>query len=134
MNLKHFKKALKQGALRSTLCKDKTRKEELLSLVADADSFYRPYQQTKKREDGTIKVRDIEPSIEYLKTVQRKIDKHILKPAMITLPSGVMGGRPHMSVVDNASAHANSPALMKYDVKNFFFVLVYSNSMLYFKK
>jgi RNA-directed DNA polymerase len=98
----------------------KIRKEELLSLVADADSYYRPYQQTKKREDGTIKVREIEPSIEYLKTVQRKIDRKILKPAMANLPAGVMGGRPHMSVVDNASIHANSPALMKYDVKNFF--------------
>lgn len=98
----------------------KIRKEELLSLVADADSYYRPYQQIKKREDGTVKVRDIEPSIEYLKTVQRKIDKQILKPAMATLPAGIMGGRPHMSVVDNASTHAKSPALMKYDVKNFF--------------
>ena len=98
----------------------KVRKEELLSLVADADNYYKPYKQSKKRKDGTVKDRDIEPSIEYLKKVQRKIDKHILKPAMATLPSGVMGGRPHMSVVDNANIHASSPALMKYDVKDFF--------------
>lgn len=98
----------------------KVRKEELLALVADADNYYSPYQQTKKRVDGTIKVRDIEPSIGYLKTIQRKIDRKVLKPAMGTLPEGVLGGRPKISVVDNATIHAKSPALMKYDVKNFF--------------
>lgn len=104
------------------LCREilRVRKEELLALVADADSYYSPYQQTKKRDDGTIKVRDIEPSDGYLKTVQRKIDRRVLKPAMDTLPEGVLGSRPKVSVIDNASIHAKSRALMKYDVKNFF--------------
>lgn len=98
----------------------KVRKEELLALLADADSYYTPYQQVKKREDGTIKVRNIEPSTGYLKRVQRKIDKIILKPAMESMPGEIMGGRKGISVVHNAMLHRQSKALMKYDVKDFF--------------
>jgi RNA-directed DNA polymerase len=109
------------------------RKEELLALVADANSYYKPYQQIKKRADGTSKVRDIEPSFEYLKSIQRKIDRRILKPAMDTLPPSIMGGRPHVSVVDNASLHVKSPALMKYDVKNFFPSIEYKHVFYIFR-
>lgn len=105
----------------------KVDKDELLALVADADSFYKPYKKTKMRADGTLKVRDIEPSKEYLKDVQKLIDKNILKPAMDSLPSEIMGGRPHISVVDNARLHARSKALMKYDVKNFFPSITYQH-------
>jgi len=96
------------------------RKDELLSLVADADSYYKPYTQKKKRADGSIKERRIEPSVDYLKSAQRLIDKKILKPAMVDLPIEIMGGRPNISVVNNARHHAQSKGLMKYDVKNFF--------------
>ena len=95
-------------------------KDELLSLVADTDSYYRPYVQKKKRADSTTKERHIEPSYGYLKTAQRLINKRILKPAMADLPIEVMGGRPGVSVVNNANHHAQSKSLMKYDVKNFF--------------
>jgi hypothetical protein len=95
-------------------------KDELLSLVVDADSYYKPYTQKKKRADGSIKERRIEPSVDYLKSAQRLIDKKILKPAMVDLPIEIMGGRPNVSVVNNAKHHAQSKGLMKYDVKNFF--------------
>jgi RNA-directed DNA polymerase len=95
-------------------------KDELLSLVAGADSYYKPYTQKKKRADGSIKERRIEPSVDYLKSAQRLIDKRILKPAMADLSIEIMGGRPNVSVVNNAKHHAQSKGLMKYDVKNFF--------------
>lgn len=98
----------------------KVDKDELLALVADADNFYKPYKKTKIRPDGTPKVRDIEPSKDYLKDVQKLIDKKILKPAMDSLPPEIMGGRPGVSIVDNARLHAGSKAMMKYDVQNFF--------------
>lgn len=104
------------------LCFDilNVRKEELLALVADADAYYRPYQQRKKKKDGSTKVRNIEPSTDYLKKIQKRIDRNILKPAMVTMPYEIMGGRTGMSVIMNGHHHANSKAFMKYDVKNFF--------------
>lgn len=105
----------------------KTDKDELLALVADADSYYSPYDKVKIREDGTKKVRRIEPSNDYLKVVQRRIDKYVLKPAMETLPPEIMGGRPGVSIVDNAKLHARSKALMKYDVQNFFPSITYQH-------
>ena len=104
------------------LCREilKIPKEELLSLLADRQSYYRPYQKKKTKSDGSLKVRDIEPPYDYLKIVLKKIDRNILQPALSDLPYGVMGGRKGYSVVDNARYHARSKALMKYDVKDFF--------------
>lgn len=98
----------------------KTRKEELLALIADSDAYYTPYKQHKKKANGTTKVRDIEPSVGYLKKIQKRIDRNILKPAMETMPSEIMGGRKGVSVIHNATLHAKSKSLMKYDVKRFF--------------
>lgn len=105
----------------------KTNKDELLALVANADSYYTPYDKVKVRKDGTKKVRRIEPSNDYLKVVQRRIDKYILKPAIATLPPEIMGGRPGVSIIDNAKLHAQSKALMKYDVQNFFPSITYKH-------
>lgn len=102
-------------------------KDELLALVADSDSYYSPYDKTKVKPDGTKKVRRIEPSNDYLKVIQRRIDKRILKPAMKSLPSEIMGGRPRVSVIQNAKLHAQSRALMKYDVQNFFPSITYQH-------
>jgi RNA-directed DNA polymerase len=65
-------------------------------------------------------LRNIEPSSGYLKKVQRKIDRNILKPGMLNMPMNIMGGRKGVSVIQNANFHSRSKALMKYDVKNFF--------------
>lgn len=98
----------------------KVPKEELLALLGDADSYYSPYPKRTVRKNGSIKVRTIEPSTDYLKVVQRKIDRLLLKPAMESLLSEIMGGRPGVSVIQNAQHHAGSKSLMKYDVKKFF--------------
>lgn len=105
----------------------KINKDELLALVADADSYYSPYDKTKIKPDGTKKVRRIEPSNDYLKVIQRRIDRIILKPAMESLPLEIMGGRPGVSVIHNARLHANSRSLMKYDVQNFFPSITYQH-------
>lgn len=102
-------------------------KDELLALVADADSYYSPYDKTRIKPDGTKKVRRIEPSNDYLKVIQRRIDKRILKPAIESLPEEIIGGRPGISVIDNAKLHAKSKALMKYDVQNFFPSITYQH-------
>lgn len=94
-------------------------KEELLALVADADNYYEPYVQ-KKMKNGKLKERPIEPSIDYLKSVQKRINKVVLTPAIEDLPLEIMGGRKTFSVVRNAKHHSGSKALMKYDVKSFF--------------
>lgn len=95
-------------------------KEELLALFADRQSYYRPYEKTKVKENGTPKTRAIEPPYGYLKAILKKIDRNILQPALSDLPYGVMGGRKGYSVVDNARYHSDSKALMKYDIKDFF--------------
>ena len=105
----------------------KVNKDELLSLVADADNCYSPYKKTKIKPDGSVKERTIEPSSNYLKDVQKLIDKNILKPEMGAFPDEIMGGRPGISVVENARLHSDSKALMKYDVKNFFPSIKYSH-------
>lgn len=108
-------------------------KDELLALVADADSYYSPYKKTKVKPDGSIKERLIEPSNDYLKDIQKLIDKNILKPATKTLPLEIMGGRPGVSVIDNARLHSKSKALMKYDVKNFFPSITYEHTYYIFR-
>ena len=105
----------------------KINKDELLALVADADNYYSPYDKTKIKPDGTKKVRRIEPSKDYLKVIQRRIDRIILKPAMESLPLEIMGGRPGVSVIHNARLHANSRSLMKYDVQKFFPSITYQH-------
>lgn len=97
----------------------KIRKEELLALVADAESYYSPYVQ-RKIKNGKPKERPIEPSNDYLKSVQKRINKTILEPAIAVLPFEIMGGRKTFSVVKNARHHSSSRAMMKYDVKSFF--------------
>lgn len=98
----------------------KVNKDELLALVADHESYYKPYVKIKRKPNGDIKKRDIEPSIDYLKNVQRLIDRRVLKPALLTLPEEIMGGRKGYSVIMNASIHKELEALMKYDVEKFF--------------
>jgi RNA-directed DNA polymerase len=104
------------------LCFDilKINKQELLALLVDADSYYKPFENVTERDDGTKKIRVIEPSYGYLKQVQRRIDKEVLKPAIESLPIEIMGGRKGFSVVRNAKHHKESKAVMKYDVKQFF--------------
>lgn len=111
------------------LCRQilRVRKEELLALIADANSYYTPYQQKRIRADRTLKIRDIEPSVGYLKTIQKRIDRFVLKPVIETLPVEIMGGRKGVSVMQNARYHANSKGLMKYDVKTFFPSIKYSH-------
>jgi len=94
-------------------------KVELLSIIADADSYYSPYTQ-KKIKDGKLKTRSIEPSIDYLKRVQKRINKTVLAPVVGALPTEIMGGRKDFSVKKNAMYHAESKAMMKYDIKSFF--------------
>lgn len=105
----------------------RTPKDELLSLLADRASYYRPYVQKKTKTDGSAKPRDIEPPYGYLKIILKKIDANILQPAISELPTGVMGGRKGCSVVDNANLHAKSKALMKYDIKDFFPSIKYTD-------
>lgn len=105
----------------------KINKDELLALVVSADSYYSPYDKTQIKPDGTKKVRRIEPSNDYMKVIQRRIDRKILKPAMQSLPPEIMGGRPSASVIQNARLHAQSRALMKYDVQSFFPSITYQH-------
>ena len=104
------------------LCRDilKIPKEELLALLADRQSYYVPFEKKKITAGGRVKIRTIEPPHGYLKRVLKKINTTVLQPQMERLPYGVMGGRKGYSVVDNAKYHASSPALMKYDIKDFF--------------
>lgn len=104
------------------LCFDvlKIDKDELLALAACPEIYYRPYEKVKKRKDGTTKIRQIEPSIEYLKWVQKRINKQILQPRIEDLPNNIMGGRQSFSTINNAEVHAKSEAIMKYDIKDFF--------------
>lgn len=104
------------------LCRDilKIPKEELLALLADRQSYYVPFEKKKITAGGRVKIRTIEPPHGYLKRVLKKINTTVLQPQMEGLPYGVMGGRKGYSVVDNAKYHASSPALMKYDIKDFF--------------
>lgn len=97
-------------------------KDELLSLAASAELYYKPYDQKKIRKDGSVKIRRIEPpeNNSYLKLIQKRINITILQPAIEGLPKGIMGGRKRCSILDNAKLHSHSKALMKYDIQNFF--------------
>ena len=100
----------------------KIKKEELFSLAALADTYYKPYQTTKRKSDGTIKTRLIEPPANgsYLKNVQRRIKTKILNPAISSLPENIKGARKGCSLKENVHAHAGSNAVMKFDIENFF--------------
>lgn len=91
---------------------------ELNQLLLDIPHLYTPYVKKEKKKDGTIKQREICPSIGKLKVVQSRISKRILRNH--NLPDYIQGGRKGKDSISNASKHVGKHYRFCLDLKDFF--------------
>ncbi len=92
--------------------------DELTLIANDIDKYYRPYEKKELKKNGKLKIRNIEPSIEPLKSIQRKIKDKILKP--IPLPDNIFGGVKGKSNIANAKVHQGKKFHLCTDLTSFF--------------
>lgn len=94
------------------------KKDELEKLLLDIPDLYSPYLKREKKKDGTIKERNICPSLGKLKTVQGKIKNWITNEH--ELPDYIQGGRKKKDSITNAKPHKGKHFHFCLDLKNFF--------------
>lgn len=72
------------------------------------------------KEDGSIKERRIDNPNKPIRSIQKKINKNILKPKCTELPKYMTGCIPGRSARDNARPHKASEAILSVDITNCF--------------
>lgn len=92
--------------------------EGLDALLGFADQSYTPYTKRKKKPDGTIKERRIEPSVGLLKKVQKRLNRYIQEN--YAFPDYVVGGLKGKDNILNAKIHQGSKHFFTTDLKNCF--------------
>lgn len=98
----------------------------LHDLAKRKNSCYRPYQKRKNRKDrkdGTDDIpekRTIDNPNQEIKSVQKIIDRKILKPMIDSLPPYMHGARSGKNISTSAEVHVGQPALLTLDLKDCF--------------
>ncbi len=102
-----------------------TSEKELEEILANLDNYYKPYQEPKKKKDGTIRTkngivetRKICPSIGRLKKIQNKIKTQILRK--YEFKDFVQGGVKGKDNITNANVHKGNKYFFTTDLKDFF--------------
>lgn len=102
-----------------------TNKEELNHILGNLDNYYAPYPKYKKNKDGTIKYkngvaqkRDISPSLDRLKEIQKRIKNNILK--QYDFPDFIQGGVRGKDNISNGETHKGNKYFFNTDLKKFF--------------
>lgn len=91
---------------------------ELEHLLRNIPKFYTPYIKKELKKDGTVKQREICPSIGKLKIIQSRIKNRILEQH--PLPEYIQGGRKGKDSISNAVKHKGKQFKFCLDLKNFF--------------
>ena len=94
------------------------KREEMEKLLLDIPNLYAPYIKKEKKKDGSIKERNICPSIGKLKLIQRRIKTRILDTH--TLPEYIQGGQKGKDSLTNSKFHIGKNFHFCLDLKNFF--------------
>ncbi|HUV42935.1 MAG TPA: reverse transcriptase family protein [Patescibacteria group bacterium] len=97
-----------------------TDRKQLKKLAESAGRYYRPFDRLEINEAGKNKWRHIDNPTGKLKIIQKKINKRILKEAMISLPNGMIGGVTGKSTKDNVKFHLKKEMVLTLDLKNCF--------------
>lgn len=92
--------------------------EGLDALLGFVDQSYTPYIKRKKKPDGTIKERRIEPSVGLLKKVQKRLNRYIQEN--YAFPEYVVGGLKGKDNILNAKIHQGSKSFFTTDLRNCF--------------
>lgn len=88
----------------------------LHSMAFNTDHFYSKFR-IPKQNGGS---REISAPYDNLDTIQRWISENILKKNQIPFHSAITGYVTDKSILDHVIPHANSPYLIKFDIKDFF--------------
>jgi RNA-directed DNA polymerase len=94
------------------------KQNELDRLIIDIPKLYTPYIKREIKKDGTIKEREICPSIGKLKIIQNRLKNRILDKH--PLPAYIQGGRKGKDSISNAVEHRGKHFRFCLDLKNFF--------------
>lgn len=91
--------------------------KEFVKIAKNASLFYKPFDLNKK---GSKKWRHIDNPTGKLKTIQKTINKQILRDLMFQLPPNIMGGIENKSILKNAQVHIGQEMVVTIDIKNCF--------------
>lgn len=105
-----------RGHLRDVLRVDET---TLAAVLAAAGESYAPFQKRTLRKDGTVKTRNLEPTMEgLLKKVQGNLNKFLQQNGGLSPNS--FGGRKGHDSIKNSKYHQGSNFFFLTDLKNYF--------------
>ncbi len=90
----------------------------LTDLLSKADTLHYTYIKRKKKPDGTIKEREISPSVGLLKVAQINLKKFLNH--RIVLPDNIHGGVPGKSTVTHTDAHKGNKHFFYTDLEKFY--------------
>lgn len=88
--------------------------QQLRTLAGSVSSHYRDFDVEKG--DGTF--RKVSGPTEELKTVQRRINRHIFE--RVDFPAYLFGSIKHRNHIQNAQSHSRAHVIVAMDVKDFF--------------
>ncbi len=94
--------------------------QELAQLGSEAATSYRPFDLYQGVKNGLEKWRHIDNPYGRLKEIQSRLYSQFLLPLAPQLPLFLIGGVKGRSIVDNASPHVRSEAVLSLDLKNCF--------------
>ncbi len=110
------------------LCRDiGSNPETIKSICSNIDQYYTVWTEKKidkkngglkKYKDGTVKMRRITPSLNELKSIQKRIKSRIL--AKIDLPKEIHGGVKKRNNISNAKPHQGNKYQFTTDLQSFF--------------
>lgn len=89
-------------------------------IAEEKTKHYRPKDHEKVMLDGFVKVRRIDHPDMEIRTVQRKINRKLLRDECTNLTEEMTGGIRARSTKQNALPHLNASALLSIDITNCF--------------
>lgn len=92
--------------------------EDINKVIENIDNHYYQFEKKKIKQDGSIKIRIIEPSKGRLQSIQKRLVKKIL-PKVKLIPN-IVGGVKGKCNITNARLHQGKKYHLCTDIKNFF--------------
>ncbi len=92
--------------------------DDLENLIGFIDNYYYKFDKRKIKADGSVKIREIEPSKRRLKVIQKRINDRIL--TKVKFPNNVQGGVKGKSNITNAKLHLGKKFHFCTDIKKCF--------------
>jgi hypothetical protein len=93
------------------------KKVDLIALASVAGRYYEPFDRYKGHGSEW---RHIDNPVGNLKHVQKSISKYLLRPVIISLPDGMVGGIAGKSIEDNAKYHVHKEVVVRIDIRDCF--------------